>query len=89
MLLPIRLKQHDYVSSGAYILEIPISTTLQPATSEETLGDKNWGLGLRTTDLYVRWAPHPVIVLVTIRDNRDCIRVYQYYRVGGPPDAYL
>ena len=37
-----------------------------------------WGL---TTDNAVqcRWTPHPVIV--TIRDNRDCIRVlsYSYY----------
>ena len=41
---------------------------------------------------YVRWTPHPVIV--TIRDNRDNIRVlvYSYYTTitgwGGPPKKY-
>ena len=36
--------------------------------------------------MLVRWNPHPVIV--TIRDNKDYIRVlslYHHYRAGGPP----
>ena len=48
------------------------------------LGFKIWGLGFR-----VRWTPHPVIV--TIRDNKDYIRVLVYSSYititgwGGPP----
>ena len=36
-----------------------------------------------------RWIPHPVIV--TLRDNKDYMKVllyfllYHYYRAGGPP----
>ena len=45
------------------------------------------------TLLCLRWTPHPVIV--TIRDNRDYIKVllYSYYTTiaggGGPPSLYL
>ena len=44
------------------------------------------------TVIYIRRTPHPVIV--TIGDNRDCIRVllYSYYTTitgwGGPPKIY-
>ena len=43
---------------------------------------------LRRSRVFIRWTPHPVIV--TIRDNKDDIRVLlysylHYYNVGGPP----
>ena len=52
-----------------------------------------WPSLYRLFTVYLKRTQHPVIV--TIRDNKDYIRVlfysyiYHYYRVGGPPTVYL